>query len=461
MPCGCGAVSATTRARCACTRWRAPSSSATAARCRAIARRCSRCPASARTPRRPCARLRSNSTTSRSTRTSAASRTAPASASNIRRCATDAELDARARAALVPGHARTTGTRRMMDVGATICTARAPKCLLCPLRAGCAAAPVDAAAARGARAHASAPFAARVDSVRAHDALPARPHRRPVARRAARRSASRCSTCIARSRRPCSGRTRRGNRGRSSARPRARRRRDARRRPCDRAARMSRAWPRFRFLRRRCRARRRGRAGDSRSAPIRMPRRRSSIATRSNCSIAVILSAQCTDARVNLTTPFLFARYPTPREARRGRTADVESIIKSCGFFRMKAKNIIGRARDLVERFGGEVPRERERAGSAAGRRAQDRERRDVGRRLQKRRFAVDTHVFRVSHRLGFDARHDAARGGRRLTKLVPPRKVARRDALADPARPRDLQGADAALRAVPAQRALPDPSNN
>ena len=118
----------------------------TAVRCRAIATRCSRYPASVRTPRRPCALLRSNSTTSRLIRTSAASRTEPPSASSIRTSlASDAELDARARAALEPGTAHDWNSA-MMDVGATICTARAPKCLLCPLRAGCVAAPVDAAA---------------------------------------------------------------------------------------------------------------------------------------------------------------------------------------------------------------------------------------------------------------------------------------------------------------------------
>src|SRR5271155_553786 len=66
--------------------------------------------------------------------------------------------------------------------------------------------------------------------------------------------------------------------------------------------------------------------------------------------IAVILSAQCTDARVNATTPALFAKYPTPDKLAHARPEDVERIIKSCGFFRMKAKNVISCARDLVER---------------------------------------------------------------------------------------------------------------
>ncbi len=116
--------------------------------------------------------------------------------------------------------------------------------------------------------------------------------------------------------------------------------------------------------------------------------------------IAVILSAQCTDARVNLTTPTLFAKYPTPQKLAKAELPDVEHIIKSCGFFRMKSKNIVSAASDLVERFGGEVPRSREELESLAG----------VGRKtasvvmsvaFNEAALAVDTHVFRVSHRLG------------------------------------------------------------
>ena len=76
--------------------------------------------------------------------------------------------------------------------------------------------------------------------------------------------------------------------------------------------------------------------------------------------IAVILSAQCTDARVNLTTPHLFAKYPDAQALARADQADVETIIKSCGFFRMKAKNIINAARGLVAEHRGQVPGDRE-----------------------------------------------------------------------------------------------------
>jgi endonuclease-3 len=116
--------------------------------------------------------------------------------------------------------------------------------------------------------------------------------------------------------------------------------------------------------------------------------------------IAVILSAQCTDVRVNMTTPALFAKYPTPQKLAAAKAPDVEKIVKSCGFFRMKTKNIISAAGDLVARFGGEVPRTREELESLAG----------VGRKtasvvmsvaFEEAALAVDTHVFRVAHRLG------------------------------------------------------------
>jgi endonuclease III len=138
--------------------------------------------------------------------------------------------------------------------------------------------------------------------------------------------------------------------------------------------------------------------------------------------VAVILSAQCTDARVNMTTPKLFAKYPTPEKLARARQPDVEKIIKSCGFFRMKAKNIIACARDLVERFGAQVPREREQLESLAG----------VGRKtasvvmaaaFREAALAVDTHVFRVSHRLGLTLGKTPRQVEEDLTALVPASK--------------------------------------
>ncbi|MBV8116649.1 MAG: endonuclease III [Candidatus Eremiobacteraeota bacterium] len=138
--------------------------------------------------------------------------------------------------------------------------------------------------------------------------------------------------------------------------------------------------------------------------------------------IAVILSAQTTDARVNVTTPVLFEKYPTPALLRAAKPSDVEKIIKSCGFFRMKTRNIIACARDLVERFGGVVPREREQLESLAG----------VGRKtasvvmanaFDEAALAVDTHVFRVAHRMGLTTA-TAPRGVEEdLTALLPPKK--------------------------------------
>jgi endonuclease-3 len=120
-----------------------------------------------------------------------------------------------------------------------------------------------------------------------------------------------------------------------------------------------------------------------------------------------------------MTTPTLFAKYPTPQKLARAKPADVEMIIKSCGFFRMKTKNIIACARDLVERFGGRVPHEREELESLAG----------VGRKtasvvmaaaFNEAALAVDTHVFRVSHRLGLTIGTTPRKVEEDVTKLVP-----------------------------------------
>lgn len=138
--------------------------------------------------------------------------------------------------------------------------------------------------------------------------------------------------------------------------------------------------------------------------------------------VAVILSAQCTDARVNATTPALFAKYPTPEKLARARQADVEKIVKSCGFFRMKAKNIIACARDVVERYGGLVPRERDELESLGG----------VGRKtasvvmaaaFHAEALAVDTHVYRVSHRLGLTLGTTPRQVEEDLTALLPSEK--------------------------------------
>ena len=138
--------------------------------------------------------------------------------------------------------------------------------------------------------------------------------------------------------------------------------------------------------------------------------------------IAVILSAQCTDERVNMTTPALFARYPSPRDLAAAKPHDVEKLIKSCGFFRMKTKSIIGAARALAEQYDGVVPEQREALEALPG----------VGRKtasvvmanaFAEPALAVDTHVFRVSHRLGLTLGKTPRAVEDDLTALLPKRK--------------------------------------
>jgi endonuclease-3 len=118
--------------------------------------------------------------------------------------------------------------------------------------------------------------------------------------------------------------------------------------------------------------------------------------------VATILSAQCTDERVNIVTPILFDRYKTPSDFAAADPAELEGIIRSTGFFRMKAKNIIGCARELEGRFGGAVPPRMEDLVTLPG----------VGRKTANVALGqafgiasgvvVDTHVFRLAHRMGF-----------------------------------------------------------
>ncbi len=115
---------------------------------------------------------------------------------------------------------------------------------------------------------------------------------------------------------------------------------------------------------------------------------------------ATILSAQSTDARVNLVTPSLFARYPTPFELAEAEPTELEEIIHSTGFFRAKARSLIGMSSALVERFDGEVPSRMADLVSIPG----------VGRKtanlirsvaMDLPGLVVDTHVLRLSRRLG------------------------------------------------------------
>jgi endonuclease-3 len=135
--------------------------------------------------------------------------------------------------------------------------------------------------------------------------------------------------------------------------------------------------------------------------------------------IAVILSAQTTDARVNIETPHLFEKYPTPESLASASRRDVERIIKSLGFYHVKAKSIIGAARALVERFGGHVPKTMDELLTIPG----------VGRKtanvvlavaFRQSAIAVDTHVFRVANRLALARAKTAAKMELALMKVVP-----------------------------------------
>jgi len=116
--------------------------------------------------------------------------------------------------------------------------------------------------------------------------------------------------------------------------------------------------------------------------------------------VAVALSAQCTDKRVNILTPPLFEKYPTTKELANAALDDVKAFINSCSFFNNKAKNIIAMAQRVEEVYGGEIPLDEKELQTLAG----------VGQKTANvvmieytgaNLMAVDTHVFRVAHRLG------------------------------------------------------------
>jgi endonuclease-3 len=135
--------------------------------------------------------------------------------------------------------------------------------------------------------------------------------------------------------------------------------------------------------------------------------------------VATILSAQCTDTRVNLVTPALFARYPDAAAFAGARPSELEALIQSTGFFRNKARNLIRCCQQLVERHGGHVPATMEELVALAG----------IGRKTANvilgNAFAtpgipVDTHVGRLSRRMGLTRETDPVKVERDLTALVP-----------------------------------------
>ncbi len=135
--------------------------------------------------------------------------------------------------------------------------------------------------------------------------------------------------------------------------------------------------------------------------------------------VATILSAQCTDAMVNRVTAELFAKYPTPGALAAAELADVERLVKRTGFYRQKAKSIQSTARDLVEKFGGEVPRTLEQLVTLRGV-ARKTANVVLGNCFDTPGLTVDTHMQRVNRRLGLARSDDADAIERELMALLP-----------------------------------------
>ena len=136
--------------------------------------------------------------------------------------------------------------------------------------------------------------------------------------------------------------------------------------------------------------------------------------------VATVLAAQCTDARVNVVTPNLFARWPGPAELAQASQEDLEEVVRSTGFFHNKAKNLISAARRVMEAFGGQVPRTMAELITLAG----------VARKTANivlsnsfgmhEGIAVDTHVTRLAYRLGLTDSEDPVKIERDLMPLFP-----------------------------------------
>ena len=139
---------------------------------------------------------------------------------------------------------------------------------------------------------------------------------------------------------------------------------------------------------------------------------------------SVRLAAQCTDARVNLVTPALFARYPTLEDFARADVDEVGTYVQSCGFWRAKARDIVSSAQQLLERFGGRVPDTMDDLLSLPG----------VGRKTAnlilgdvygKDGYVCDTHCIRITGRLGItDGSKDPLKVERQLRAALPPEEA-------------------------------------
>ncbi|MDQ7084324.1 MAG: endonuclease III [Sulfurovum sp.] len=132
--------------------------------------------------------------------------------------------------------------------------------------------------------------------------------------------------------------------------------------------------------------------------------------------ISVMLSAQCTDKRVNIISPALFAKYPHPIALANAHLDEVKSYLNTCSFFNNKSKNLIKMAQALIENYEGKVPLERDALMTLAG----------VGQKTanvvmieyaQANLMAVDTHVYRVAHRLGLSDTKTATKCEEELSK--------------------------------------------
>jgi endonuclease-3 len=138
--------------------------------------------------------------------------------------------------------------------------------------------------------------------------------------------------------------------------------------------------------------------------------------------VATILSAQCTDARVNLVTPAIFARYPDPRALAGATPDELEPLIKTTGFFRAKARSLVGMADTVVEEHDGDIPRTMDALVKLPG----------VGRKTANvvlghamgvPGFPVDRHVLRVAHRLGIADAETPEGVEQQLSAALPPRR--------------------------------------
>ena len=141
--------------------------------------------------------------------------------------------------------------------------------------------------------------------------------------------------------------------------------------------------------------------------------------------VAVVLSAQTTDKAVNLVTPALFEKYPTPYHLAEASPDDVAEYIKRIGLYKTKSKNIVGLAKNLVEKFDGQVPDNYDALVSLPG----------VGRKTANvvlsvgfghQRIAVDTHVFRVANRIGLTNEKDVLKTELSLMERIPKQRWSR-----------------------------------